>query len=296
MLTNDRIPLRYLYRKVRRDFWMVLFFSSLLSLIGAQCTSWLPFIPLSIPAFLGTAISLLLSFKLNQSYDRWWEARKVWGSIVNDSRTLARQVMAFPREASAYTRSVVLRQTVWCYALGESLRKRPLTLGADDALTPREADDVLRFSNVPVGLLQGHSMDVRALRSEGLINDFERVALDDTLTRLTDSMGKAERIKSTVFPTTYRMFLHGLMYLFIGILTVALAERVGLWTIALSVGISVPFFLLEKTAYHMQDPFEDRPTDTAVTAIAATIERDLREMLGEDPVLPAPCHGGFFLD
>ncbi len=92
MLTNNRIPLRYLYRKVQRDFWTVLFFSTLLGSAGTYCAAWLPDIPLSIPAFLGTAISLLLSFKLNQSYDRWWEARKIWGAIVNSSRAWGLQV------------------------------------------------------------------------------------------------------------------------------------------------------------------------------------------------------------
>ena len=85
--------------------------------------SIIPELPISIPAFLGTAISVILSFKLNQSYDRWWEARKIWGGIVNDSRTFVIQLQMFLSKGNESSiKKIAYRQVAWCYCLGQSLR------------------------------------------------------------------------------------------------------------------------------------------------------------------------------
>lgn len=296
MLIETRIPLRYIARKVRTDFFYVLVIACVVDLISHFQRERLPPIPTPLPAFLGTAISLLLSFKLNQSYDRWWEARKIWGGIVNDSRTLLRQVLSFNEGDANATRRIGHRQIAWCYALGQSLRGLDWKTGAAGLLTPDDIAEAERHSNKPVALMQLHARDVSALARAGQITDYQRVAIDDTLTRLTDSMGRAERIRSTVFPRTYRIFLHAAIYLFITFLSLALADVKGPWQIIITVVISLPFFLLEKTATHMQDPFANRPTDTAMTAVARTIEINLRQMLGEADV-PKPLEpiDGFYL-
>lgn len=121
------------------------------------------------------------------------------------------------------------------------------------------------------------------------------MAIDHILTRLTDSMGKAERIKNTVFPKTYRIFTHGFIYLFITLLSIALAEVGGAWQLLLTTIIAIPFFLLEKTAKHMQDPFSNRPNDTAMTAIARTIDINLRQLIGDSEVPPPWPASGYYL-
>lgn len=88
MLLNKKIPATYIFNKVKFEIVYVLIVSIAVLLLTDKYQKLIPEMPLTIPAFIGTAISILLSFKLNQSYDRWWEARKVWGSIVNDSRSL----------------------------------------------------------------------------------------------------------------------------------------------------------------------------------------------------------------
>jgi ion channel-forming bestrophin family protein len=88
MLLNQRIPLRYVINDVRVPLIIITVLSLSLEYLTSVFQHLLPDMPLTIPVFLGTAISIILSFKLSQSYDRWWEARKIWGSIVNDSRTL----------------------------------------------------------------------------------------------------------------------------------------------------------------------------------------------------------------
>ncbi|MBC7865603.1 MAG: hypothetical protein IAF38_21695 [Bacteroidia bacterium] len=288
MLHTTKIPLSYIFNKVKFDLLIVLFLSLLVNFLTRKFSSILPVIPITIPVFLGTSISILLSFKLNQSYDRWWEARKIWGSVVNDSRSLVLQLQTlFPKNNDEVIKKMALRQVGWCYALGESLRgKDPLKTMAE-YLSPHDLASIKLHSNIPLALLQLHAKDIANLREEGKLNEFSFVQIDSTLVRLCESMGKAERIKSTVFPVTYRLFLHYIIYLFVITLSISLVDVEGYYEIPLLLGISSAFFLLEKSATHMQDPFDGKPTDTAMTTIARKIEINIRELLNEQNI-PKP--------
>lgn len=295
MLLEKPIPLGYIARKVWRDTINVIVIASAVALLLHFFRPSLPQVPASIPAFLGTAISLILSFKLNQSYDRWWEARKIWGAVVNDSRTLVRQVLSFAGEDSDVARRIGRRQVAWCYCLGQSLRGLDWRVGAVEHLGEEDIAAVEGHANKSVALLQLHAGDVAQLAADGRITDYQRVAIDGTLTALTNAMGMAERIRNTVFPRTYRVFLHAFIYIFITGLSMALDQVQGPWQIAITTVIAIPIFLLEKTAVHMQDPFANRPTDTSVTAIARTIEINLRQLMG-DPDVPEPlADEGFYV-
>lgn len=294
MLLETRIPFRYVLRKVRADALTVFVIGAAIEIVVHYHRKRMPDIPGTLPAFLGTAISLLLSFKLNQSYDRWWEARKIWGSIVNDSRTLVRQLLSFAGERDEVSR-MARRQVAWCYALGQSLRGLDWKVGAVEHMAPDDVADAERHTNKPLALMQQHAHDLAVIAKAGAVTDLQRFAMDETLTRLVDAMGRAERIRSTVFPRTYRVFLHALIYLFVTFLALALAEIDGWWGLGITMMIATPFFLLEKTAMHMQDPFANRPTDTAVTAIARTIEINLRQLIGDKDVPPPLPPQGFYV-
>jgi putative membrane protein len=242
----------------------------------------------TVPAFLGTAISILLSFKMNQSYDRWWEARKVWGAIVNDSRSFVLQLQAFVDENHAgHIKVLAYRQMAWCYSLGQSLRGLDPLANMADFLNEEDIEALRSHNNKPLGILQQNALELRKLRDDNAFDVFSQVHLDATLVRLCDSMGKAERIKTTVFPSTYRKFLHFAIYVFVTLLSISL-KNVGIaFELVLLLSVSMCFFLVEKSAYHLQNPFSNRPSDTAVTAIAMTIEINIRQLLGEKKV-PQP--------
>jgi putative membrane protein len=284
MLLEKRIPVRYIAEKIKIDLLNVLLISVVIEVMLYFNRAFLPDIPGTVPAFLGTAISLILSFKLNQSYERWWEARKIWGSVVNDSRTFVRQLLSFAGSDSETVRRACRRQVAWCYCLGQSLRELDWKTGTTGHISERDVMRVEKHSNKPVALLQLHAEDVAELAETGRLTDYQRIAVDETLSRLTNWMGMSERIKNTVFPRSYRLCMHAFIYLFIVALSIALHAVEGMWQIAITTTIAGPFLLLEKTAQHMQDPFENRPTDTAVTAIARTIEIDLRQLLGDDEI------------
>ena len=299
MIIKYKVPFKYIFRKIWVVLLLVVVFSSLSYILSIYFE--LLVIPVGIPAFLGTAISLVLGFRLAQSYDRWWESRKVWGSIVNDSRTLVIQLLNFSKgETSNDKRSVVeriaLRQIGWCYSLGQSLRKQNATENLGSLISTEEFDSLERNNNIPLALVNKHAKDIAKLHFDSDLNDYQHIQLSKTLEKLVDAMGMAERIKSTIFPITYRIYLHLFIYIFLGLLSISLAEIGGVWQILIVTLISLPFLLLERLAYLMQDPFENRPTDTAVTTIARTIEINIRQLLDNIEVpLPLEPEEDYYL-
>ena len=296
MLLNKRIPATYILNKVKYDLMYVLIVSLTVLFITERYRELLPEMPLTIPAFIGTAISILLSFKLSQSYDRWWEARKIWGAIVNDSRSLVIQLQTLVSQSNdTEIRKIALRQIAWCYSLGQSLRGLNPIDNLDKYLSQEDLEEIKQHANKPLALIQLHAKDIKALKDAGHLELFSQLQLDSTLVRLCDAQGKAERIKSTVFPVTYRLFLHAIIYLFVVTLSISLKDVAGFYEVPLLMVISAAFFLLERSARHMQDPFENKPTDTAMTAIATTIEINIKQLIKEGDIPEPHKPGKFYL-
>ncbi len=252
--------------------------------------------PITIPAFIGTAISVILSFKLNQSYDRWWEARKVWGSIVNDSRTFILQMQSFiEKSRQKEIKEIAYRHIAWCYSLGKSLRGLNATENLESLISETDSLQISKHNNKPLALLQINTLQISGLKDTGAMDIFSQIELNQTLASFSNSMGMAERIKSTVFPVNYRLFLHFFIYVFVVTLSIALRDIESYFEIPLLLTISTAFFLLEKSATHLQDPFRNRPTDTAMTTIATTIEINIRQLLGEKNVPELPVPTSFYI-
>ncbi|HJU45958.1 MAG TPA: bestrophin family ion channel [Chitinophagaceae bacterium] len=291
MLLKENIPFRYIYGKIKTEVLFITLYAVTIVVLYNNFHFTRISIPLAVPAILGTVISLLLGFRSNQAYDRWWEARHIWGGIVNDSRTLARQVLCFTEveytgDAIQHMRErFIKRQMAWCNSLGKHLRRLNTREGLDKYISRREQEFVANYSNVPVALLELHARDLNMALEMGWLNQYQQVELDRTLSRLCDAMGKCERIKNTVFPVTYSQYIHFSLLLFIGMLPFGVIEYFGIMEIPVVVAIASCFLLIEKMAIHLQDPFENKPTDTPVTTIARSIEKDLRQML-RDQELP----------
>lgn len=297
MLLDKSIPFSYIFGKIKHDLLFIGLIGLTVHYVTFYFKDLLPAMPLTIPAFLGTSISVLLSFKLNQSYDRWWEARKVWGSIVNDSRTLVMQLqLHVDHSQKEIINRIAYRQIAWCYCLGQSLRNLDPFHNLPDYLSEKELSELSEHKNVPLAILQLNNKDLRYLSDNNHVNAYSKILLDETLVRLCDSMGKAERINTTVFPSTYRAFLHYVIYLFVITLSVALRDVTITFEIPLLVLISACFFLLEKSAYNLQDPFRNRASDVSVTTIARNIEINIRQLLGEKDIpQPIPADSFFVL-
>jgi putative membrane protein len=288
MLLNKRPPITYILNKVRNELVYVSIIAFLVYSITSGFEHVIPEIPLTIPTFLGTAISVILSFKLSQSYDRWWEARKIWGGIVNDSRNLVLQLQSFvDKSKQEDIRRIAYRQIAWCFSLGQTLRELDPSADLQRLLSPQDLSLLEHHRNKPLGIIQLNTADISHLKENGNLDVFSHVQLNNTIANLTNWMGMCERIKSTVFPVTYRLFLHLIIYVFIITLSIALRNVAGYFEIPLLLIITSFFFLLEGTATQLQDPFSNKPTDTAMTAIATTIEINIKQLVN-DAAVPEP--------
>jgi putative membrane protein len=243
--------------------------------------------PSAIVTLLGTVIGLVLAFRTNSSYARWWEARTLWGAIVNDSRTWTRQLIVFPIEqddtesVATITRRMSLRQAAWCYALSRSLRGQDPMTDLVTLIDTEEAESYRDIQNIPNALLLRQARDLRSLRIRDSVEIYQFVELERTLLRLTNAMGGCERIKNTPFPQTYSRMVHGMIYTFALFLPFGLLDVPALGLAVTGLTLSCGFLMIERVAIYLQDPFSNRPSDTPMLALSRTIEINIRQMLGD---------------
>jgi putative membrane protein len=262
------------------------------------------FIDLNRPIFtfaaiglLVTALSISLVFRMNEAYARWWEARTLWGVIVNESRSWARQVTSLVRgdggERGALRRRLVHRQIAYVNALRLRLRRQ----SDPEALAPfLEAEELEMLSgraNLPIALLEQQAEEVAILRASG---DLDRVAqhrLETTLSNLTEAQGGCDRIKGTDFPDRVAYFTRVSAWLMAVIIPVLVLKRDNYFDVVEFVFVPcmmLAFLLTERLGAELKKPFENLANDTPMTALCRSIEIELRETLGEteipDPIEP----------
>lgn len=278
-LKNKRIQPKKIpwYRPL---FWLL--YAVIISVLYMN-TNWIKTIPLAIPSIIGTAISLFLGFRTNSAYQRWWEARKIWGEIVNDSRTLARQILTFgDATKNIKTRkSIVYHQIYWCWILAHKLRGLPFNQTQNKYLTDNEEKELENSTNGPNKVLFNQQIALSNLVQNESINDFDFRKIDGTLKLLCDSMGKCERIKKTEFPTQYSLYTRVFLYIFLLLFPLAIVESMGYYTALIQFLTGFTFIMIQNIAISLQDPFENSADDIPVFAISRTIERNLLEIMGE---------------
>lgn len=245
-------------------------------------------LPLSIAAIIGTAISLILAFRTAQAYDRWWEARKIWGAIVNDSRTFARQILYFNitpgNSAMQKKKKSIRRQIAWCYSLVARLRTNGKFSDLSKYISEEELEEVKDQDNIPNALLAIHQKELKNALDAGLINEYQQINIDNTIQRLTDHMGQCERIKGTVFPSMYGKYTRFLIYIFLIFLSLGMVDSLGYVESPVIITVAMAFFLIERTGIILQDPFENRPSDIDILNISRNIERVCLQMMGDTEV------------
>lgn len=235
-------------------------------------------------SMLGIALSILMGFRVSSAYERWWEARKIWGSVVNNSRSFSRQIITFTNHSNIsceLLESIVYRHIAFVYAMSCRLRQQ----NAEEVIKPflfdGEYEEVRKKGHIPNLLLLHNMYAVKGLHREKIINDIELLRLEDTVALLTDNMGAAERIKNTPFPVPYSYFTWLLVHIFAMIVPFGMVDSFGYLTIPVAMCAIFIFLVIEQIAIEIQDPFSNRENDIPITAISQNIEADLKEMLGD---------------
>ncbi|MFZ1694122.1 MAG: bestrophin family ion channel [Flavobacteriales bacterium] len=302
MITRDHLELstslRYSWRNM---VFSATCASAAFALVHSPIAPWLE-VPITVVAILGTALAIILGFKNSSAYDRWWEARKIWGGVVNDSRTLTRQVLSMaltatvPASSREALRGMVRTHLAWINALRLQLRR----IGDEERwknevsvhLAPEQYAALRAKTNkvTHLGLQQGAVL--KGLHDDGAIDSILYAQMDNTLARLTDLQGMAERIRSTPLPRPYDYYTKAFLNVFIlffpfGVVRTFEDYNHAWLVIPVTVIIGWIFYQLYIFGKVMSNPFENWQTDVALDAICTTIAIDLKEALGDTDV-PKP--------
>lgn len=254
----------------------------------------IPFAPVGT---LGAALAIFVAFRNNASYGRWWEARTVWGGIHNNSRILARQLVASTdnaiaagsggtaEEILAYRRELVLRIIAFSHALRIELRGtndwevlRPLLPGD-------EFEELLASDGRSNLLLQRLGLRIKDGVRASIVGQFDPITLEPNLAALNGWATASERIKHTPTPRQYDYFTRVAIAVFSTLLPFGLESVVPAkqewWVVVLTVVVAGVFIILERVGAVIDAPFENSITDIPMTAICNAIERDLLEQIGD---------------
>jgi ion channel-forming bestrophin family protein len=256
-------------------------------------------------ALYGTAISIIVGFRNNYAYGRWWEARTLWGAIVNRSRTVARQVlttMSAPTgateeenaEVAAMQRKLVYYQIAYVHALRQQLRGLDPIAEIRNLVSAEQCEELIGDRNVSLALQRKMGAMMREARRRGWVNEWEWQAIDGSLSALMDSQGGAERIKNTPMPKQYDFFPTLFVEIYCLMLPIGMVEKLEWFTPLGSTLVGFMFLALDKIGRDLEDPFANGIYDVPLTAITTTIETNLRQMLGDrdlPPPLLAPKDG-----
>ncbi len=292
MILRDGISLRQLWPRTRKR---------LLVLVGFDCAvaalyvcldwHWLSFDALPLGT-LGSALAIFLAFRANAAYGRWWEARQLWGQLVNTSRALARQALtaldveADDPEQLALRNAIVVHQVAFVHALRCHLRRQNPFPELAGVLGRADTDALRRYGNVPNALTLRVAEQLQQARTLGMLDSLRWSALDGSLTTLANIQGACERIKNTPLPRQFSLLPRVLVDAYCWLVPLALVSGLGLFTPVASALISFTLIAIDTASEAIEEPFENTVNDTPMTALSRSIELTLREMLDQRMALP----------
>jgi len=292
MIVRDHLPLRRTWPHVSKRLIVLFLFDLTISVLYVHfgCT-WLGLSSLPL-AIIGGALSVFLAFRNNSAYDRWWEARSLWGSLVNTARTFSRQVLTMVADAEPPTQDelagpwhltkqqLVEVQIAYVHALRCHLRgQNPFP-----ELESRLPADLLAYlrtqRNVPIAILLIMGQALRHFSDHGQLDSFRFTAIDRTLSDLCNVQGACERIKNTPLPRQYHYFPRLLVAMYSSLLPLGLVEGLGMLTPAVSTLISFIFLSLDTIGKEIENPFDNTVHDTPMSSLTRSIEINLLQNLG----------------
>ncbi len=245
---------------------------------------------------IGLPIAIFLGFRNNAAYDRFWEARKLWGELVLRCRNLSRQCQSlidYPEPAVASLGlsdlrvRMIYRAIVFSHALRDLLRNQTMTAELQALLLPAEWEQLTAARNKPDFLMLRMGQDLRASLKEGRIDPCLAVAIDGTLSAMTAASASCERIRNTPIPFSYTLLLHRTAYIYCFLLPFGLVDSIGFMTPFVVAVVAYTFFGLDALGDEIEEPFGTESNDLPLDAICRAIEIDLRASL-QDTTIPPP--------
>lgn len=235
-------------------------------------------------SLVGVALAIFLGFRNSASYDRYWEARKLWGKLLVDSRDAARQYLTF---GGTDPRSFLLGIAAYVHGVRHQLRGTDPQADMARLLPAEVQADLKGRNNPPLRVMMWLACRVQAEREAGRLSPILAAEVDRALAGLNDAHGGCERIASTPLPFTYSVILHRTVYIYCLMLPFGLLDSIGIMTPLMVAFVAYTFFAIEALSDEIEEPFGTMPNDLALEAMSTNIESALLEILG-DRELPPP--------
>lgn len=233
-------------------------------------------------SLLGFAISLVLVFRTNTAYDRWWEGRKLWGALMNNSRNLALKLSVVLKEDEKEERT--LFKTLipgYALALHQHLQKERtrIMLFDEDAQTRKVIQSIDTEKHVPNQVAGLIYENVKKLYRDGKISGEVLLFLNNELQSFTDICGACERIKNTPIPSSYGVFIKRFILIYLLTLPWGYVFQLGYWVIPVVVVIAYVMTSLELIAEEIEDPFGNDENDLPTYKMSENIRKSVEEIL-----------------
>lgn len=240
-------------------------------------------IPLTPHTLLGTVLGLLLVFRTNSSYDRFWEGRKQWGSIVNETRNLARQSSVWLAADPRLVQEVIDWVIIFPYSVVQRLRGDAELKPHSRILSEADEQKVKSSLHPPLAIARLITAKIKQAKEKGLIDSLQLAAMDQNVQQLIDYCGACERIRWTPIPFAYAVHLRRVLILYCMTLPLALAKDFGWSTIPVTLLVSYALFGIEEIGVEIEDPFGYSPNDLPIENFCKGIETilaDVRDQAG----------------
>lgn len=229
---------------------------------------------------LGVALSIYLGFRNSASYERWWEARKLWGQLIFDIRNLSRAVLALMGADRSVAREVLMDAIGFSHLLRGQLRGVDTRADAERFVGKRiEAWKASR--NPADAAIRAMESRIGAQKAAGALGAIEYQILNERLASLSAVQAGCERIAGTPLPFAYTLLLHRSAYLFCLLLPLGLASTAGWYTPLFTAFVVYTFFGLDTLSEELEEPFGMQPNDLALDALCRVCEISVMEALGE---------------
>lgn len=232
----------------------------------------------TVHSLIGFVIGLLMVFRTNTAYDRWWEGRKHWGALVNESRNLAIRLNAYLTDDDEENRTffkVMIPNYVW--AMKEHLREGVKLEEIDDI--DGLVEELEKKDHKPNDIASRLYKRVKQLNNQGRISNEEQMLLDKEVKSFTDIIGACERIRNTPIPYAYSLFIKKVIFFYAITLPFGFIPDFGYWTVAVVIFIFYVLVSLELLAEEIEDPFGRDANDLPTDELAAKITANVKEIL-----------------
>jgi len=270
-----------------RSLWKLIFIISLYALaivliefhvINVEHTSFLRNV-YALHTILGLALSLLLVFRTNTAYDRWWEGRKLWGALVNNSRNLALKMAAILPEEDESSREF-FRTTIPFYAVAlKDHLMNESTRYVLDSLPHPDLKKLRDDKHKPNQVAKMIHEKVMNLHREGLISAEQLLYINPEMLSFTDICGACERIKNTPIPYSYSAFIKKFIFIYVITLPIGYVFQLGYYLVPVTAIVFYVLGSLELIAEEIEDPFGIDDNDLPMENIALNIKKHVAEII-----------------